>query len=166
MMKKLILVFLACLPLSAMAQHFGYVDYDAILKEMPEYAETQEYMKELKDQYQTELRHSEEEFNRKYNEFLDGQKDFAETILVKRQKELQGLYEAGLAFRRDCEGQLKEAEEKLVATVKVSLNKAIKEVASELGLDYVLNTSNQALLYAGPNGKDITEQVKTKLHIQ
>ena len=71
-----------------------------------------------------------------------------------------------MAFRRDCEGQLKEAEEKLVATVKVSLNKAIKEVASELGLDYVLNTSNQALLYAGPNGKDITEQVKTKLHIQ
>lgn len=166
MMKKILIALFALLPLSAMAQHFGYLDYDYILKQMPEYEEAQRHLAELKTAYQAEMRHSEEEFNRKYNEFLNGQKTFAENIRVRRQKEIQGLYEAGLSFRKECEEHLKMAEEELLSDVKLSLNKAVGEVGNEMNLEYILNTSEHALLYAGPNGFDITEQVKAKLGIQ
>ena len=165
-MKKLLIVLFAMLPMTLMAQQFGYMDYDYVLKLMPEYAEAQQHLTELKAQYQAEMRRSEEEFNRKYNDFLEGQKNFAQSILMRRQRELQGLYENGLAFRKECEDQLKKAEEDMMASVKLALNKAVGKVGTEMNLEYILNTSEHALLFAGPNGFDITNQVKAKLGIE
>lgn len=165
-MKKLLIALLAFLPMTALAQQFGYMDYDSVLKQMPAYAQAQQEIANLKDQYQKEMNRSEEEFNRKYNDFLDGQKSFADNIRVRRQKELQGLYESGVAFRKECETQLKKAEEDMLNTLKMTLNQAVGEVGNEMNLEYILNTSEHALLYAGPNGSDITEKVKAKLGIQ
>ena len=41
----------------------------------------------------------EDEFNRKYEDFLEGQRDFPQTILQKRQLELQQLMEKNIEFR-------------------------------------------------------------------
>lgn len=159
MMKKLLLAILAFLPLSLWAQQFGYMDYDAVLKQMPAYAMAQSKVAELKVQYQAEMDRSEEEFNRKYNEFLDGQRTFPNNILLKRQKELQGLYNAGVAFRKECQEQLTQAEKELTDQVRMQLNQAVGQVGKENNLEYILNTSHHELLYAGPNGLDITQQV-------
>ena len=60
---------------------FGYLSYEGAIQSMPEYAVVQQQMKVLQEQYQAETLRVEDEFNRKYEDFLDGQRDFPRTIL-------------------------------------------------------------------------------------
>ncbi len=68
-----VLFLTAVFPLAAMAQvKFGYLSYDEAIKSMPEYAVMQENINDLRSKYDAEQKRVEEEFNRKYEEFLDG----------------------------------------------------------------------------------------------
>ena len=78
---------------------FGYFSYDQVLTTMREYKVVMENMNDLKTKYDAETKRVEEEFNKKYEEFLDGQRDFAPTILQKRQSELQELLKRNVAFK-------------------------------------------------------------------
>lgn len=100
MLRRLLLVALCVLPLSVFAQaKFGYLNYSDVLKAMPQYAEAEENLAVLQSKYDAEIQRSEEEFTRKYAEFLQEQKDFPQNIMVKRHKELQELMEKSLAFK-------------------------------------------------------------------
>ena len=97
-MKRFLVLFVAFVSLSAFAQSdatsstsvkFGYLSYQAAIKSMPDYTLAQQKLTDLKEQYKAETKRVEDEFNRKYEEFLDGQRDFPKTILQKRQTELQ-----------------------------------------------------------------------------
>jgi len=83
---------------------FGYLSYETALKSMPEYALVQQKMKTLQEQFQAETLRVEDEFNRKYEDFLDGQRDFPRTILQKRQSELQELMEKNIQFKEQGRG--------------------------------------------------------------
>ena len=73
-MKKIFL-FIILLSVSFVAQaqerqfKFGFISYDAAIKEMPEYAIVQKNLTDLKSKYDAETKRSEDEFNKKYEEF-------------------------------------------------------------------------------------------------
>ena len=108
-MKKFLLLALLALPLSLHAQNddaavmttaaattdmkFGYVSYSTLLETMPDYAVAMRKYAQLEEKYAAETRRVEDEFNAKYEAFLEGQRDFPPTILNKRQSELQELLE-------------------------------------------------------------------------
>ena len=74
-MKKLILFFLLLATMPALAQSelkFGYLSYNAVVQAMPEYAAMQNSMAELRQKYEAEQKRVEDDFNKKYEEFLDG----------------------------------------------------------------------------------------------
>ena len=48
---------------------------------MPDYAVAQQKLSDLRAQYNAELQRVEQDFNTKYEEFLEGQREFPETIL-------------------------------------------------------------------------------------
>ena len=62
---------------------FGYLNYRQALESMPQYALVQKKMADLRSQYEAEMQRVTEEFNRKYEEFLEGQHEFPKTILQK-----------------------------------------------------------------------------------
>ena len=163
MFKKIIIMALCMLPLAASAQSkFGYFNYDDMLKAMPEYTEAQN-----ENNYESELKRSEDEFDKKYTEFLDGQKEFPKSILMKRQKELQNLMDQTLEFKKDVKEMLSKAEKNLMAPVKQKLDEAVAAVAQEKALDYVINTAGNNYPYVNPNtGVDLTEQLKQSLGIK
>ena len=78
---------------------FGYLSYDSVMLSMPEYAEMQTSMQQLRTQYEAEQQRVEDDFNKKYEEFLDGQAAFPKTILQKRQSELQEMLDKNIAFK-------------------------------------------------------------------
>ena len=85
---------------SASAQiRFGHLSYSAAFRAMPEYVIMQKNMQDLKTQYDNETKRAEQEFNTKYEAFLDAQRDLAPAIRSKRQAELQELMEKNIAFR-------------------------------------------------------------------
>ena len=165
-MKRILLLLLACLTLTAQAQDsipllkIGYLSYDHALKAMPEYTLEQRKMADLRAEYDKELKRVEDEFNRKYEEFLDGQKDFPKTILYKRQTELKELMERNVAFKANSRRELAEAEKAAMAPLRQNLNELLAEIAKEYGLALILNTDADACPYIDPNmGVDIQEAV-------
>ena len=143
---------------------FGYLSYEQALKSIPDYAVMQKKMADLEAQYQAETKRVEDEFNRKYEEFLDGQREFPKTILQKRQTELQELMEKNIAFKEESRQQLAKAAEEALAPLKTRLTEAIAKVAKEHGLAIIVNTDSDACPFIDPEmGMDINPLVQNAL---
>lgn len=164
-MRRLFTVLLVALPLSLSAQmQFGFMSYKKVMAEMPEYAQAKQNMAALKAKYDAEATRGEEEFQKKFMDFLQGQKDFPQTIMQKRQAELQTLMENGIAFRMQSQTLLQQAEKDMMQEVKKRLNNVILEVGVEYGYAFVLNTDDDACPFINPViGVDVTDLVRWKL---
>ena len=68
---------------NAQAVKFGFFSYDSAFKSMPEYVIANKNISDLKNRYDAEAKRVEDEFNKKYEDFLEGQKDFPQNILEK-----------------------------------------------------------------------------------
>ena len=169
-MKKVVILIFACLALTAQGQDsipllkVGLLSYENALKAMPEYALQQQKLAELKAEYDKELKRVEDDFNRKYEEFLEGQKDFPKTILYKRQTELTELMERNVTFKANSRRELAEAERAAMLPLRQKLNKLLAEMAQERGYALILNTDGDACPYVAPSmGEDISEVVIERL---
>ena len=165
-MKRLIFIFpLLMFYFAASAQiQFGYMSYKQILQQLPEYAQATKDLAILKAKYEAEAQKGEEEFQRKFVDFLQGQKDFPQAIMQKRQAELQTLMDNGVAFRMKSQELIASAEKDLMQEAYKRLNRALLEVGVEYGYGYILNTDDNNCPYINPViGFDVTELVRQKL---
>ena len=144
MKRNLILLLLSLAAFTMSAQStikYGRLDYDSLLTSMPEYTQVQEQLASLRQQYDKEAAYNEANFKRLFADFLQGQKDFPQNIMLKRQRELQDAMEKSLAFRHSCDSLLVRAEADLLAPLYVKLNAAIQAVGMERGYECIVNTA-------------------------
>jgi len=168
-MKKLIfLFFLIVAPMAASAQlRFGYFSYQEMFRAMPEYASVEANMAELKKKYDAEMQRSEEEFNAKYETFLEEQRDLVPSILHKRQVELQEMLDKNVAFKKEAERLLQDARQEACKPLKQKLDAAVRQIGSERGYILVINTDGDNCPYIDSSvGEDITARLKELLGIQ
>ncbi len=164
--KVLLLLFVVLFAVSANAQSikFGYFSYDVALKSMPGYSLAKHKLDDMRAQYDAEMKRSEDEFNKKYEEFLDGQRDFAPSILEKRQAELRELMEKNLAFKENVKKLLSQAEQDAYAPLKNKLNLALQHIGQAKGYSFILNTDNNAMPFINvADGEDISTELKGQL---
>lgn len=165
-MKKLFFFIVLCaLSVAASAQtRFGYFSYEAVLTSMPDYALAQRGVEDLRLKYDAELKRAEDEFNSKYEEFLDAQRDLVPTILRKRQAELQEMMQKNINFKKESQRLLQQAETEAYAPVKAKLNEAVAKVGQTKGYAFILNTDNNACPFVNPEmGEDATEAIKAEI---
>lgn len=183
MKKNLLLVAFALISLTASAQQtpassstvqpaaqqasalrFGYFSFEQVLHTMPSYSIAKHNMDELRAKYDEETKRVETEFNAKYEEFLDGQRTYAKSILEKRQAELRELMEKNVAFKAEAARLLKQAEQDAYAPLKARINEEAQKIGKEKGFAFILNTDNDAAPYLSAEmGEDITAVLKEKL---
>lgn len=143
---------------------FGYFSFEQVFHTMPGYTLAKHNMDELRAKYDAETKRAENEFNAKYEEFLDGQRSFAKTILEKRQAELRELMEKNIAFKAEATRLLKEAEDQAYAPLKARVNEEAQKIGKEKGFAFILNTDNNATPYLNAEmGEDITAVLEEKL---
>lgn len=148
----------------AATMRYGYCSRQSLLQTMPEYAKAMLQLKSLREQYEKEALRNETEFRRQYTEYLSGQKDFPQAILLKRQRDLQQSMEQGIAFRAEADSLLEQAEAELMAPLRSRVDAAIRAVATERGYDYVVDTDLGAYVYLNPAlSEDITAYVEERL---
>lgn len=151
-------------PVQAPVIMIGYLSYDSALVAMDDYVIVQKQMADLRAAYEKELQRVEEEFNQKYEAFLEGQKDFPRTILLKRQTELQEMMQRNIDFKKQGLIDIQNAEREAMQPLRERLNAAIAKVAAEQRLALVLNTDSNACPFIDPAlGVDVTEAVMGKL---
>ena len=164
-MKKLFLAFaFMAMMLTARAQtplKYGYFSFSEALKAMPAYAIAERDMASLRAKYEEEGKRVEDEFNKKYEQFLDGQRDFAPSILQKRQAELQEMMEKNVAFKNESKRLLAQADAESKAALKVRLRAIVARIGADRGYAFILNTDNDAVPYVNNAvGEDINALVK------
>ena len=169
-MKRFLLSIFVIMALTVSAQEavsgfrFGYLSYETVLKSMPDYGVVQKKMDDLRQKYQAETLRVEDEFNRKYEEFLEGQREFPKSILQKRQMELQELMERNIQFKENSREELAQTEKSMMAPLKIRLIELIAKIGRERGYAFVVDTDQQALPFINPAmGDDITHIVQDAL---
>ena len=171
-MKKVTLILvMALMGLVSYAQEdavpvvkYGYLSYDTVFQAMPEYATMQANLQTLREKYEAEQKRVEDDFNKKYEEFLDGQKNFPKTILQKRQSELQEMLDKNIAFKNEGLRILNEQESRLMESINLMVKICVQQVGQKHGYAFILNTDADALPWLNPEmGEDVTEEVKAAL---
>lgn len=144
----------------AAALRYGYLSVDSVLHSLPDYTIAKHKLSDLKAKYDAEMKRVEDEFNTKYQFFLQDQQELAPSILQKRQAELQELMDKNVAFKAKARQLLQEAEEEAMSPIRDKVNTAIRLVGDKRGLAFVLNTDNNAAPFLNPTfGEDITAAV-------
>ena len=170
MKKVIVMMAMVMVGLTAYAQEsntamkFGYLSFDSVRQSMTEYAEMQQQMAQMHSAYEAEMKRVEDDFNKKYEEFLDGQKNFPKTILQKRQSELQEMLDKNIAFKNEGLRILNEQESRLIESINLMVKICVQQVGQKHGYAFILNTDADALPWLNLEmGEDITEEVKALL---
>lgn len=156
-----------CVCVCAQDGKFGYIDFNETLKRMPEYAVAQDTLRHIEEEYAQEIERSDTEFYRQYMEYIHGQKLMSASILQKRQKELQQLYDGSMEFKKIAKDSLDAERLRLLEPIQRKLSNTISRIGKKRGLDYVIDIKSGAYLYINNDrGIDITQEVYKSLGIK
>lgn len=149
--------------LQAQALKIGYTNTDYILSRLPETKQIESDLKTHRNQLGAQLKSKQEEFERKYQSFIDGQATMTDVVKNDVQTELQALQESIQKFAAEAEKSMQNKQVQLLAPVYEKIDGGIKEVAKEHGYSHVF--SQGVLLYATEEF-DISDLVLTKLGVE
>lgn len=168
MMKKIALLILLVLPMGVFSQtlKFGHVNSFDVIQMMPEYEKAMTDFQELQKQYADEIKRAEDEFNRKYTEYVQQQDSLPANIAERRQKELQDLAERGQQFQQEVQENLQKAQQEMTAPILKKVEDAIITVGQEGGYVYIFDLSRTSIPYIDTKQSvDVTAALKAKLGI-
>ena len=166
MLKKILLVAMLALPLGAVAQNkFGHIHSQDVIAAMPEFTKAQSDLEALSKQYQEEMQRTQEEFNKKYQEYLAQQDSLPANIAERRQKELDDMYQRQQQFQQEAGQAMQKAQQDAFAPIQRKLNEAIQAVGAAESVVYVFDVDSYPIPYIGPQSIDLTNKVKAQLGI-
>ena len=160
------LLLVLALPAMGMAQKFGYLDTDYILRHMPEYSDAQTELNRLSAQWQEEIeakyesiRLLEQSYNAEKILLTTDMRQRREEEIRQKRLEAQQLQKSKFGV----EGELFQKRSELIQPVQDALYAAIEEVASSRGYMAIFDKSNQSnMLYTNPK-YDLSDDVIKKL---
>lgn len=165
-MKKLIIFLMMMLPLSIFAQEtkIALVNTQQVIEAMPEFAQMQKQMADMEAKYKNEMQVMQDEYNKKYSDFVAQQDSLTENIKMRRMQELDDMQQRTQNFVQVAQQDFQKKQGELFVPIQDKLKNAIKAVGDEKGYLYILDP--QVILYQGSGAIDATPFVKTKLGIK
>ena len=173
MTKKIIFtlsVFILMLNATLFAQQtnssVAYVNTTELIEVMPEKVAATEALTKLSDNYKQELKIMQDEYNKKYSDFITYQTSLAENIKLRRMQELTELENKMNQFMELAQTDIEQQEQKLLVPINEKIGEAIKAVGFERQYTVIYDKSNPAILFISPFAVDATPLVKAKLGIR
>ena len=171
MLKKIALVLMLALPMGVFAQNlkFGHINAQEIVSAMPEFAKAQSDIEALDKQLTSELQRTQEEFNKKYQEFQQAiaKDSLPANIAERRQKELQDMMQRQEQFQQDAQQQMQKAQNDAMAPIYQKLDNAIKAVGAAEGVIYIFDLARTSIPYVNESQSiNLTNKVKANLGIK
>ena len=171
MLKKIALVMLLALPMGVFAQNlkFGHINAQEIITVMPEFTKAQNDIQTLEKQLTAELQRTQEEFNKKYQEFQQAiaKDSLPPNIAERRQKELQDMMQRQEQFQQDAQQQMQKAQNDAMAPIYQKLDNAIKAVSAAEVVIYIFDLARTSIPYVNESQSiNLTSKVKANLGIK
>lgn len=169
-MKKFEIIFSALIFLIA-TQTFaqpkiGYVDSDAIMKQLPDYQDTQKKLDAIIKEWQEELSKLEKDWKTKYDDYEKRKLILSEQKRVEIEKELVELENQVSKYRQEkfgVRGELFQKQEELMKPLNNRVFNAIQEVAKENNYDFIFDRSGDIIFLYAKEEYDVTKLVLEKL---
>lgn len=169
MLKKIALLLLLALPVGVFAQNlkFGHINAQEIVIAMPEFTKAQADIQTLEKQLTDDLKRSAEEFNKKYEEFMQVADSLPKNILERRQKELADMQERQRQYQQDAAQQMEKAQNEAMGPIYQKLDSAIKAVGAAEGVIYIFDLARTPIAYVNEQQSiDLNAKVKAQLGIK
>jgi len=144
----------------------GYVDSDAIMKQLPDAQDAQKRLDAKIQEWQEELSKKEKEWKEKYDDYEKRKLIMSKQKRTEVEKELVELENAVSEYRQKkfgVNGELFKTQEDIMKPVQNKIFNAIEEVAKEQDLDFVFDRSGDILFLYAKEKYDITNLILKKL---
>lgn len=173
-MKKIIMAALFALaaPIAIHAQKFAHFDSNAVVSALPEYTTVQNELQTLGKQYEDDLKRTQEEFQKKHDEYEKVRETLLENMRQRREQELQDLAQRYEQMRQDYSESFQKAQAEKIKALTDKVQAAVKTVAETGGYVYVFDTSmaesmgvNLPFFINTKLSTDITADVKKALGV-
>jgi outer membrane protein len=153
------------LPLSVVAQEIkiAYVTVQEIFASMPELSTIEKQLTDLNEKYTQELKAMQDEYQKKYSDYMAQQDSLTENIKLRRMQEIEGIRTRMENFVPIAQQDMQKKQEELYKPVQERIQNAIKAVGEEKGYTYIIDP--QVFLFTGDNAINATQFVRTKLGI-
>jgi len=164
-LKSLLIVAFVALGTSgvANAQKVGHVNLERVIANMPETRTLQSDIQKISKTYADDIQSMEKKLEDKYKKYTAEQASQTDDVNKQRAEEVQGdnarIQQAKQAAYQD----IQEKQQKGLIPILQKAEKAVKEVASEKGLVYILDASAGKGLLVFDKGEDIYDALKAKL---
>ena len=152
------------LPMAISAQKFGHINTQELFAMMPEVNKVRLTMDTINNQYENQLASMNEEFQRKYQDYMAQEATMADAIKQIRQQELQEMQQRIQLFYQTAEQDIQKKQQELLAPVHEKMTKAIKAVGDREGYTYIFDSA--AMVHIGADATDVMPAVKRELGIQ
>lgn len=168
MLKKIaLIVVMFILPLGAMAQaKFAHMNSQEVITAMPEFTKAQADLDAMSKQYQEEMKRTQEEFQKKYQEFLAQEDSLPKNIAERRQKDLQEMAQRQEEFQQEAYQSMQKAQQDAMTPIYKKLDEAIQAVGKAEGVVYIFDLARTPIPFVGVQSIDVTGKVKAQLGIK
>lgn len=147
-------------------QNIGYVDSEAILQKMPEYATVQQRIERLTTDWENELKQQRTELQEKFQTYQARELLYTKDEQQRKRQEIVRMEEDIERLRLKYfgpEGDLFVQEDNLMRPLQERILAAIEEVATRDGYDFVFDRQGDFLFLFAREQHDLSNRVLEEL---
>ena len=162
-LKLITATFIALAPITAVAQsNVAHINVQQLISEMPEVIAAQNELAKLEKDYTTQIDNAFKEFQTKAQTYAADAANQTEITNQSRQKELEGMQKNIQEYQQTVSQDLQKKSVDMMKPLIDKAKAAIDKVATDLGYNYVLDSSAGGSVIIA-KGKDIMADVKKEL---
>jgi len=143
----------------------GYINFDALIGQMPEAKTVKSQLDIYSKQFTDELAAMQTELQTKGQEFQKTQATMTDAVRASKQTELQDIQKRMNDYQNNAQQQVDAKKQELGKPIIDKVSAAVQAVAKEKGYAYVLDSS-QVSMIVSPAGDDLMAAVKLKLGLK
>ena len=173
MIKKIILISIITFSLlfveNAIAQtvqQIAFVNSNELLEAIPDKVTATNTINDLNKKYKEELQVMQNDYNKKYSDFISYQNSMADNVRLRRMQELYELERQINNFMKVAQDDILNQEQTLIAPLRKKVKDAIYQVGIEQGFVCIYDLANPAIAFVTPDATNATDLVKQKLGVK
>lgn len=170
MIKKIffgVSVFIYIFCSSAFAQSpqviVAYINSAELIDAVPEKLAASQKLLSLSDSYKEELKLLQNEYNKKYSDYITYQGSLAENIKLRRMQELTTLENQMQQFVELAQKDIEEQEDIMLEPIKKRISDVVREIGIEQNYTVIYDVSDPAIAFITPGAVNATPLVKARL---
>jgi len=147
-------------------QQIAFVNSNDLLEAIPEKVAASTIINDLNRKYKEELKVMQNDYNKKYSDFISYQTSMADNVRLRRMQELYELERQINNFIKVAQDDIEAQERVQIAPLRKKVKDAIYQVGIEQGFICIYDLANPAIAFVTPDATDATDLVKHKLGVK